>query len=885
MAIIRNFRGVIKVFLVAALVLTIFSLNVASMFSQEIDIEETLQVAIQEVSFDTTSRQLDVSVSVENETDIFIGEIGYSFELYLGDALQEEGFIFDSLEYQMNQIGDIGNLGPYEKLDKALTITLPETLTSGNYFFRMVVGDQTQNYVALDYTEEPIELTGSGGFLGSVDSYFRTSSGDSFSTEGWLVEPTETPSVIIRLDENPKLQEYLKTNDLYAESEVFNISGRNQNKPIHHYETQKLTPIIDDTEEIIKIDLTPWEGISPDPYSVLTLLKNKNGQEVASPIMSRWLVNGFSSRILDVQTGTNSYDKGDNLDLRIEVGSFGFVENQYGEIAVTFLDKDAQKYTFSQGFVFGEEVSLDFSNQKTKEKFNPISVQVSLTSPNFGEELDYFEMEIPQNSIFKRDLSSNSDIFQNILLILIIILIGIVLWAIIKEKGDKKFFALIGLIVVVLLTLFILSFNLNKTNAALTQKQKRTTTLSFINAKLPKGNLGMCPQSTGISFSVRAACKSCFNGVTGTAAIYPAGSNKVLASVSFGDPGHYKKPYLVWGPVKYNPTVTSALPIFSYRIGAGVKKGAWCYAANITAGPYTISCTPPTSVIDVCANIDGIQESVPNGLILEDGDQCVPPPTTSEISAICEVSNYGVPPSSSVIEVQRYNGERKYNNEIVKWQVKESITGGNGKYTYEWILSDSPNGDEDSRDRVYRTRYNSGGIKTASVKIISGDQEKIISCGTAHVDMCDNLDGVQRKVPDGYIFENYQCDLDDDGGDNPPPGRDPNGGPNGGPNDDPDDDDPIIDPSLSGEIEFEVKPILSNEDGNCPAFWTVSNVTSCDIISASGNHNQPNVAIYSGEQTGQVDGGDEYYLSCIDLNQETKTSNSYRCNISDLTEY
>jgi len=88
-----------------------------------------------------------------------------------------------------------------------------------------------------------------------------------------------------------------------------------------------------------------------------------------------------------------------------------------------------------------------------------------------------------------------------------------------------------------------------------------------------------------------------------------------------------------------------------------------------------------------------------------------------------------------------------------------------------------------------------------------------------------------------------------------------------------------------GEIEFEIKPTLSHKDGYCPATWTVSNVASCDIISVSGKNNNSGVNIVSGEGNGLVRGGDEYYLKCIDLNENTQTSDKYRCNTSNVIEY
>lgn len=363
---------------------------------------------------------------------------------------------------------------------------------------------------------------------------------------------------------------------------------------------------------------------------------------------------------------------------------------------------------------------------------------------------------------------------------------------------------------------------------------------------------------------------------------------------------------------------------------------------------------------DQCLNLEGIQETVPDGYYRSDDGNCYQDPGNEDMSVLCTVSNASP-------EV----------NELVTFTAVAE--NGYQPYNYAW------GGDVSGSDPHIFTTFSDPGTYNANITVTDdGGESVMVSCPavvvTSENDLCSNLPGVQTEIPDGYVAEGTYCyipacvdgaDNDGDGEidcDDPDCPCDGSGGNScvvAGCNDEggptvsctPEEStvslgEPVTinaniygnnsaynpvtsyewigDEGITGDqssvthiysvggpkiinveasftngqvvigqcalnvvgggetavVDFEVRPTIADQDNHCPAYWTVQNAVSCQVL--DGN---TETEISSGEIMGTpidgegvVTGGAEYYMSCVGTDGLTVLSDAYRCLSQDLIE-
>jgi len=668
-----------------------------------------IDLIINKVSFDKTSREIKLDYWITNNRSIFMDDLTYELEIYKGDKLAETGMLFDPLEFVSKGSGSVTKVAPGETLNGSASYIPSLGIESGNYFIRFVVSDPEFKYIGLDYTRKPLVLTGQDFFLGYVGALFRTSHGDDFLLYGQFIEKTEIPSIIIPLDKNPDLKASLDKGTKYsAEVKVYSFT---KDEPVYTYPSKSLSVSTDkDGSKIIKYDLIPWKDIEPSPYDVIMTIKDASGRMVANDILARWWVTGFLARISDIKTTANYYKKDKPLDITVSLVSLNWDKDQKAVVEVSLEKPDGQKIVFSKDVEFFEDQEIDFSEFKMPEETMIKNISVIYKDKVTGQVFHTKSIEMTQEKIYSpsiiRDLTSLVIFYASLVMLLMLILLCLSVFYRTRNK-TVLFIALALLVGGIIGTYFFFNYEV--------EAAKRGSSSNVWWSSAPSGNLGTCPRSAGISAYGSVNCGTCRNGMTYSLSL-------TGGYCSWGDQSHVYGSQ-TFGPCGGGVSVNSGNTSSGYSATFTSYQGCHCDTSSASIGGGPVSCTPR---IDGVCNPIGSSLSAPASNILCSSGSPSPASVsgqgpwtwscigsgvgfTNDINCTANV----LTPLSATCEANTDTANADI--EPVTWTAHP--LNGAGNYTYSWTGTDSLTGNTPFVTKTYTVV----GTKYATTTVTSGN--------------------------------------------------------------------------------------------------------------------------------------------------------------------
>jgi hypothetical protein len=395
-----------------------------------------ISIQIHNTSYSVEKRLVSIDYSVVNKSGSFIDGLRYSFEFYYGDKLEKEGLLFRNLDYIISTTEDFGRLAPNETRRQTIQYTPPRTIPGGNYFIRGTVFNEELTNYGVTYTKEPIRMTGLGGFVSSiVAGVVDPLSGKTYALmEGATLEKENTYLIAIPKSANEELFSFLEKEEVYVDLKITHL-----NEPdvvVHQKSRTALSSLIRDDDKGIEIKIEPWANMESGSHTAFISFVDSKGEQVSESLLARLLYRGLIGRIYDVDTNINSYRRGEPLDLLTNVVIAGDPSAKLAFLNVSIKSTDGEIQEFKKeielnGTFQGDDVYLDFVNEKVKRKMIVDEIYISLTDEN-GKVLDEQIVTMDPNKVFGYPVDSK--FIRNIVLSIIILILVIVILAFVKKK-------------------------------------------------------------------------------------------------------------------------------------------------------------------------------------------------------------------------------------------------------------------------------------------------------------------------------------------------------------------------------------------------------------------------------------------------------------------
>ncbi|MEA3323320.1 MAG: hypothetical protein U9Q12_03785 [Patescibacteria group bacterium] len=615
---------------------------------------QPLEVMIKNVQFDEEKHQMILDVDLANNTSEFISGLQATLSVFKGEQLKESGFLFEGLDLIYATGGEVQDLAPQDNINITVTYDIPSSVESGTYFIQYGVTERELKYHGINYFKDPINVVGSGGFIGNVSAFVRSDGSNQDLMDGRLLKKDQDITIIIPLIENPKLIDAVNTQNQSLFTKAVIRSTSMDGDILKELPKERMTF---DSEGKSETTIKPWEDMPTGTMTIELHIIDKDDNDIANSIFARWFRAERVSRVAQIITQTNSYKKGNTLDLTV-VGSFlKFNENDKFIITVD-ISADGENYQFTKDHIFKnadpEEIKFDFSDQKMPKNAKAQSITVMIKDEQTGEIFDKYIKELNQDGSYVAgqemgmgEKFSTLSLFKKILIIfsvLVPVIVIIYLFVIKKRNIVSAFILSVGI------ASSILFVNVNVTHAVVCPAPAPYCTGAFTSNNVwasygtaTTGNLGDAPCTINITdIYAHMDCDSCLNGVLGHIGIEVQKSNGTPMYDTCNylqDPGHkYSwKPvgdvnrYIPPGPFEYKYTVYTA-GSYRYRLVMNTSEGCKCFADSYQTSWIPFTCTsPPPPEHGACGskwsnNIDSptIVESKPTDPGLCDGGSLGP---------------------------------------------------------------------------------------------------------------------------------------------------------------------------------------------------------------------------------------------------------------------
>ncbi len=415
--------------------------------------EVPLIIEIKNTAYSVDKRLISIDFVVENKSGSFIDNLRYNFEFYNGDKLEKDGLLFRNLDYILSTTDSFEKMAPKEIRRQTIKYEMPETIPGGNYFIRGTVYNEELSFYGINYTKDPIKLTGRGSFiLNKVGALIDVENKKAYRlNEGPTLEKDKTYLVAFPKNANEELFNAIKEEKIYSDLKITPVSDGD--KIVYEEKDILLEDLINPEEgKGIEFKIKPWENIKSGPHTAFISFKNAKGEQISESSLVRLLYEGLIGRIYKVDTNINSYRKGEKLGLVVNTVIAGDADarkaylkailKSSGETVQEFEKEINLNPTFE-----GTDINVDFTDEKIKSKVVIDEIELILTDEKENI-LDTQVIKLDPSKIFEYPKSSNW--IKNLLLSLLGLIVVVVVLAFVKKKTNLTVvsiaitFALIG---------------------------------------------------------------------------------------------------------------------------------------------------------------------------------------------------------------------------------------------------------------------------------------------------------------------------------------------------------------------------------------------------------------------------------------------------------
>ncbi len=600
-----------KIKLIVSVIVFIF-FPLMSAFAQEFIDGPPLRLAINNIVFNKEAHKIDLDLDITNNTQKFIDGLDSYLEIYKGDSLKNEGYMFSGLDLVYISSQPLKKLFPGEKEKERLSYNIPNTLPSGNYFVRYVVKDRENMNFGITYSKTPLKISGTDEYIGFLNAFVEVAGKKSNLMLGLRANKNDVFSIIIPLDENEKLKKKIASNDLYIETEIHPIA--NNSKDFKKLPRKKITISQYGGRDVVRIDVKPWKDMSTGSFDVIVRVFNKDNVQISSDTKARWFRGEEVSRLKEIKTKTNYYNKGDKLDVGVRAAFFGYTENRNFLVKIKLVtDRGDMLFNKTTTLKKGEtELKFDFSNFTVNKPVVVKSIEATLVDQKTGNVSDKLNIEMGTDKLFvngKELNAKNSTVPKDrkiimgyswvYWLVFIVVMVSVsVLIFILKNK--KRIISLFVGIIFGGGMLFISHFvradcSINASSCADENSTGVIYPIKTWTDPAPEGNQGECPITKRIEIYSSYSCTNCLNGSNinmGLEARYSNGADDLNECFykSDGAVPHHETSGS-YGPYAVDINLTSGG--VDYRSLVRIGTGCACAEASAFSSWKNFSCVIP----------------------------------------------------------------------------------------------------------------------------------------------------------------------------------------------------------------------------------------------------------------------------------------------------
>lgn len=492
---------------------------------------EQLDAEIVSVEFSEFNRVLTIGVNFQNNTNKFIDDLDYFLEIYRGDALQEEGYLFANLDLVKAEEGRIQGISPQEFVNIPIKYTVPQNFEAGNYLFKLDFHDEEWVNFAQDYTEEPIYISGDGGFISDIYVHVDIGDGELYrAMEGPVLQIDDTFTVMtLYSPRNKEFAERVGTEDLpKARITVFPVGS---DEEIISYTTDTYIENYNNLYDSLKVDVQPNKFSKPGSYDVQ--IDYIEGEDVLTSTEVRWFIDGDFGRVQEIQLVENVLSKGFPISARVPIVYYSPEDSEI-ELTVKLELFDAEselvsEYVLDKKIKTSDEVDLfDFTSFNAKETMVASFAKATLLKGDDVLNVREIELRGAVGEFRKKDIIS--PLTASVIIITVIIIAALIFFVFKRRKNSYKPLAILFLAFGVASSLLVSSDISNQPVYAAPGIQNHQ----------PKSmNLGTCPPNNNsdelkpeIVFSTIGTCADCTNDIWTTISFHHV--NESNASVQSG---------------------------------------------------------------------------------------------------------------------------------------------------------------------------------------------------------------------------------------------------------------------------------------------------------------------------------------------------------------
>lgn len=704
----------------------------------------SLSATLDSVLFSPQNRELRVEYTVKNLTSDFAAGLTTRLNIYQGNHLMDEGYIFKDLTYVDGENGAVKTLDPREEYKGVVIYKVPENFNNGRYYIDLAIQDQNLKFFASGYTKEPVTIQGKGGFIITPRITFGDENTDGFPLEGILIEKGAPLHIKVFASTSASFLAAVKpTSVVTITGKVSKLTGTDEQKnEVMSFSGLKLERLKDVSGQgpVFSGLLAPTENITGGPYDIVFEL-SIDGKKVAnSPLIGRWLVDGATARIGNVSTGVNLYNKEKNIDMTVDV----FAENSdgyTGQLTASFIDETGAEIAhIVKDIDLSEKFQIvDFSDEKIEVASKITEIKVSLVDSTDQSLLDSKKVEVRSDQIFEAEKQIDWKLYTGAAIVIILLIILLI--ATRKNKNvtpiattTMALLLIVGASIIHLHTVDAKKNNNNNNNNNKPPTQMSPTTLGINVYNFPEGNIGKCPKTAPIQTATTLSCAHCLNGIDNNLGIYDiADLDHPIGLFINYFPGGMDNTYTSYNSA--NLTLTAAKPSVTYYVYASGRPrnhGFCLLPTDAKTREITASCTndslcgsagkSPTNVFSTLENTSANlcasgSTLVPSTFTSSSGGWSWKCKNSANDQEMCNATK--LPPGETIACVTSPANPKK--GDAVTWSVVQSDTNPTG-YTYLW------SGDVNGSGAAITKTFETVGTKAATVSVTKNDVTTTASC-------------------------------------------------------------------------------------------------------------------------------------------------------------